>query len=149
MPADAIMSRRSSLAASETVASSASRESSVVSLAAVLARIVATPSSRLSWSAFLDSVSSVSALIRARSSRTRSATTWNLVRADGETGPRWERASTSLTARARTGMMPSLSPCRRPLRWLAWVRVFPDWRWPRLAKVSLSTAAGPLRPRHC
>jgi len=56
------------------------------------------------------------------------------MRADGETGPRCERASTSRTARASTGMMPSLSPCRRPLRWLAWFRLFPDWRWPRLAK---------------
>ena len=90
MPAAAIISRRSSLAESETVASSASRESSEVSLAAVLARIVATPSSRLSWSARLASVSSVSALMRARSSRTSRATTWNLVRADGETGPRWD-----------------------------------------------------------
>ena len=135
IPAAASISRLSSLAASETTASSASSESREVSRAAVLARIVATPSSRLSCSALrCASVSSVSALTRARSSRTSSATTWNLVRADGVTGPRSDGASTSRTARASTGMMPSLSPCRRPLRWPPWVRLLPDWRWPRLAK---------------
>ena len=85
-----------------------------VSRAAVLARIVATPSRRLSCSARSASVIVLSALTRARSSRTSSATTWNLVRLDGLTGPRWAAASTSRTARASTGMMPSLSRSRTP-----------------------------------
>ena len=87
--------------------------SSEVSRAAVLARIVATPSSRLSCSARWASVLVVSALTRARSSRTSSATTWNFVRTDGQHRRRAATAlSTSRTARASTGMMPSLSRSR-------------------------------------
>ena len=54
-----------------------------MSRAAVFARIVATPSRRLSCSARWASLLVRSALTRARSSRTSSATTWNLVRPDG------------------------------------------------------------------
>ncbi len=87
-----------------------------VSRAAVLARIVATPSRRLSCVALNASVVVASALTRARSSRTSSATTWNFVRTEGRIAPRATSACTSLTVMASTGMMPSLSPCR-PRRW--------------------------------
>ena len=80
------ISRLSDLAASETTASSASSSSSEVSRAAVFARIVAMPSRRLSCSARWASVISLSALTRARSSRTSRATTWNFVRTDGTHG---------------------------------------------------------------
>ena len=133
IPAAASISRLSSAAASEIRASSASSTSSEVSRVAVLARIVATPSSRLSCSLRSASVLVVSALIRARSSRTSSATTWNLVRTDGRTLPRSTPASTSRTARASTGMMPSLSRSRTRRRDRGAVRVAPDWRWPRRA----------------
>src|SRR6476620_5308413 len=135
-PAASSISRLSDLAASETTASSASNASSEVSRAAVLARIVAIPSRRLSCSARCASLLARSALTRARSSRTSRATTWNLVRPEGRTGPRWAPASTSRTARASTGMMPSLSRSRAR-RWLRGaVRVAPDWCWPRRAKKS-------------
>ena len=111
-PAARSMSRLRDLAASETTASSASSWSSEVSRAAVFARIVATPSRRLSCAARWASVLAASALTWARSSRTSRATTWNLVRLLGDTGPRWAADSTSRTARASTGMMPSLSRSR-------------------------------------
>ena len=65
-----------STAEGETKAPSASSSSSEVSRAAVLARIVAMPSSRDSIATRSDSGTVVSALTRARSSRTSRATTW-------------------------------------------------------------------------
>ena len=75
-----------------------------VSRAAVFARIVATPSRRLSSSARAESATAVSAFTRARSSRTRKAITWNLTRLVGPSFPRWALASTSRTLRARIGI---------------------------------------------
>ena len=109
MPACLSIWRRSARAPSETSASSASSCSSEVSRAAVLARMVAMPSRRLSCSPRRPSATSVSALIRERSSRTSSATTWKVARPWGITLPRSAACSTSRTARASTGMMPSLS----------------------------------------
>ena len=77
------MSRVSDLAASETTASSARSARSEVSRAAVCARIMAIPSRRLSCSARCLSLLVSSARTRARSSRTRRATTWNFVRTEG------------------------------------------------------------------
>ena len=51
----------------------------------------------------------------------------------GRTLPRSTPASTSRTARASTGMMPSLSRSRTRRRDRGAVRVAPDWRWPRRA----------------
>ena len=79
-PACAIIRRLSSRAASETSAFSSSRWNSDGSRAAVWARIVPIPSSRLSWASRCPSVSSESPLTRARSSRASSAATWNFVR---------------------------------------------------------------------
>ena len=83
-----------------------------VSRAAVLARIVATPSRRFSSSERTASVNPVSALTRARSSRTRKAITWNLTRLVGPSLPRCAFASTSRTLRARIGMMGASSSRR-------------------------------------
>ena len=74
-----------------------------VSRAAVLARIVATPSRRLRVSVRSASVSSLSVFAFARSSRMSRAITWNLVRFVGPTLPRSAAPSTSRTARASTG----------------------------------------------
>ena len=137
-PAASSISRLSLLAESETSASSASRARSEVSRAAVLARIVATPSSRLSCSLRCASVLVSSALMRARSSRTSRATTWNFVRTDDITDPRWTAASTSRTARASTGMMPSLSRSRTRRRFRGAVRRALCWRVPRRATDSSS-----------
>ncbi len=93
------------------------RASSEVSRAAVRARIVATPSRRLSCVALNASVVVPSDFTRARSSRTSSATTWNLVRTEGRMAPRATSACTSLTVMASTGMRPSLSP-DRTRRWV-------------------------------
>jgi hypothetical protein len=65
-----------SMAADDTTAPSVSSSSSEVSRAAVFARIVAMPSRRVSIAVRSDSLMVVSALTRARSSRTSSATTW-------------------------------------------------------------------------
>ena len=65
-----------STADGDTAAPSASSSSSEVSRAAVFARIVAMPSRRDSIATRSDSDIEVSALTRARSSRTRRATTW-------------------------------------------------------------------------
>ena len=139
-PAATSISRLRSLAASETSASSASSESREGSRAAVLARMVATPSRRLSCSALCDSELSPSARTRSRSSRTSRAMTWNLVRSERRTSPRATPFSTSRTARASTGMIPSLSRSRtRLLRWA--VRVPPDLRWPRRPTDSSSGAS--------
>ncbi len=116
-PAARCMSRRSSLASKLISAFSSSSTSKEVSRVAVFARIVATPSRRLSWAAFCAALSSVSAFSRERSSRTSSATTWNLVRPLDFTRPRCDIASTSRTARASTGMIPSLSSSRPLRRW--------------------------------
>ena len=75
-PAARSMSFLRSIAEGGTTASSASSSSSEVSRTAVLARMVAMPSSRVRTEVRSASVLEVSALTRARSSRTRSATTW-------------------------------------------------------------------------
>ena len=84
-----------------------------MSRTAVFARIVAIPSRRLSCSARWASLLVSSALTRARSSRTSSATTWNFVRTVGRhPAPLRRAASTSRTARASTEMT---SPLTLPL----------------------------------
>ena len=98
------ISRVSDRAASETTVSSARSARSPESRTAVVARIVATPSSRLNCSARRVSLMVWSALTRECSSRTSSATAWNFVRTAGVTRPRWTAASTSRTARASTEM---------------------------------------------
>ena len=107
MPADVSISRRSDLAASETTASSPRRAKREGSRMALLARMVAMPSRRLSWADFWASVVSSSSRTWVRSSRTSRAMTWNFVRTEEvATGPRCTAVSTSRTARASTGMMP-------------------------------------------
>ena len=115
---DAIsMSRRSRLAASDTVASSPRSWMREVSRAAVFARIVATPSRRFSISARSESGTAGSFLALARSSRISSAITWNFVRPVGLTLPRSAAPSISRTARASTGISPASSPCRARRCW--------------------------------
>ena len=80
------------------------------------------------------SVLAASALTRARSSRTSRATTWNFVRTDDVTDPRWAAASTSRTARASTGMMPSLSRTRTR-----------RWSWCGTASARLACASSSHR----
>ena len=118
----------------ETTTPSASSSSSEVSRTAVLARIVAMPSSRVSTAARSASGVEVSLLTRARSSRTRRATTWYAVRPLGPTLPRCAAASTCRTALARTGMMPSSSPARGRRRSRDVVRDAPGRRGARCAK---------------
>ena len=132
MPALRSISSRRSRALSVTCASSESRPKREGSRVAVLARMVAIPSRRLSSSAFCASVSAVDAFTSPRCSRTRSATTWNRTRCPGASGPRCTADSSSRTARASTGTMPSLSLWRAA----AGVRRPPRERW-RWAKVSL------------
>ncbi len=103
-PDSSSQSRRIRLATGEVAWSASSSWMSEVSRAAVFARIVATPSSRLSSSTRAASVISVSAFTLARSSRTRNAITWNFVRFVGPSFPRWDFASISRTLRARIGM---------------------------------------------
>ena len=118
-PARSSIALRRSEAWSETFASSASRENSEGSRAAVWARIVAMPSSRLSSPSRLASVSVESPLTRVRSSRASSATAWNRDRTETP-WPRSTADSISRTARARIGIRPSLSRGRvRP-----WPRPF-------------------------
>ena len=76
MPAAACISRSSRRVLSEISASSASRWKSDGSRAAVCARIVATPSRRLSWVSRCCSVSESSARTRVRSARASRATAW-------------------------------------------------------------------------
>ena len=109
-------SRRIRCAAGPGVALPSSSRSRLVSWAAVLARIVATPSSRLSSSVRAAVVIVVSDLIRARSSRTSRAMTWNFVRLAGPTLPSIDFASTSRTRRARIGMIGAGSSPER-CRW--------------------------------
>ena len=118
-PARSSIALRMSEAWSETLASSASRENSEGSRAAVWARIVAMPSSRLSSPSRLASVSVESPRTRVRSSRASSATAWNRERTETP-WPRSTADSISRTARARIGIRPSLSrgrvrPWPRPL----------------------------------
>ena len=87
-------------------ASSISRASSDPSRAAARARIVAMPSRRRSCSARRDSPVPTD-WIRSRSSRTSSATAWNVMRVVGRTRPRWTATSMSRTALASTGNMAS------------------------------------------
>ena len=90
----------------DSLSSSAIRD---VSRAAVLARMVAMPSSRFSCSARAASLRSGSDFALARSSRIRKAMTWNFVRLVGPSFlPSVAFASTSRTLRASTGMSPSL-----------------------------------------
>ena len=77
-----------------------------VSRAAVLAMIVAMPSSRVSSLVRSESVSVLSPLMRVRSSRTSAATTRNRTRFDGLTLPRSAEFSIVRTVRARIGMIP-------------------------------------------
>src|SRR6478752_7228941 len=111
----------------------------LVSRAAVLARIVATPSRRLSSSARVPSVTEVSALTRARSSRTRKAITWNLTRFVGPSFPRWALASTSRTLRARIGMMGASSSRRADEDFLRRADV---WAGAVVGMLLLSVSAG-------
>jgi hypothetical protein len=111
-PDSSSQSRRMRRATGEVAWSTSSSWISEVSRAAVLARMVATPSRRLSSSARAASVTAVSALTRARSSRTRKAMTWNLTRFVGPSLPRWALASTSRTLRARIGMIGASSSRR-------------------------------------
>ena len=101
----------SARAASDRTASSASSASNDVSRVAVCARISAIPSRRLSIADRRASLL-ISARTLARSWRARTATTWNFVRSEGSTRPRWAAASTSHAVRASTGMMPSSSRAR-------------------------------------
>ncbi|MFC5040355.1 hypothetical protein [Ornithinimicrobium kibberense] len=71
--------------------------------------MVAMPSRRLSSSVRRAADISPSALTRARSSRMRSATTWNFVRTEGGVRPRLTAASTSRTTLASTWIVPSAS----------------------------------------
>ena len=110
MPAVLSMSRLSDRASSETTASSARSARSPESRTALLARIVAMPSRRLSCSARCVSLLFSSARTRARSSRSSSATAWNFVRVAGVTRPFRRAASTSRTARASTELTSSRLP---------------------------------------
>ena len=112
-PASMSMARRISSAAGVSGALSVSNWMSVVSRAAVFAMIVAIPSSRVSSLTRSASLSSLSPLIRARSSRTSTATTRNRVRLAGLTLPRSAEFSIARTVRASTGMTPASSWCWR------------------------------------
>lgn len=103
-PDSSSQSRRMRFATGDVAWSASSSWIRDVSRAAVLARIVATPSRRLSSSTRAGSPISASAFTLARSSRTRNAMTWNLVRFVGPSFPRWDFASISRTLRARIGM---------------------------------------------
>jgi hypothetical protein len=96
-----------------TCASSVSSVSSVPSRAAVRASAVAIPSRRLSCSLRRPSGTSWPCR-RVRSSRTSSATAWNVLRVDARGRPRSTASSTSRTALASTGTMPcSARLCER------------------------------------
>ena len=119
-------SRRNRCATVEIEASGSSRAMRLVSRAAVLARICAMPSRRLRSSARAASATSGSAFTRARSSRIRSAMTWNFVRFVGPSLPFCALVSTSRTLRARIGMMgASSSRDRVRCRCLVWAMVLP------------------------
>ena len=107
------MSRLIRLVASPMTASSWSSEKSDGSRAAVLARIVATPSSRLRKLSRWASLRLSSARTRARSSRASSATAWNRARWPEVSCRRSTACSTSRTALASSGMTPSFCCCLR------------------------------------
>ena len=125
MPAARSRSALSDRTASGTAASSASRASRAESRTAVRARICAIPSSRLSCSVrcgvlpdplvplLLPAPLAPVPRTRACSSRTSSATAWNLVRTAGVTRRRSTAASTSRTARASTEITSSGPVARR------------------------------------
>ncbi len=92
-----------------TSASSSSSSKKEGSPAAVLARIAAMPSSRLSSTSRRDSGSDSSALKRARSRRASSAIAWYVARSIEVTRAFCTAPSTRRTSRARTGTMPSWS----------------------------------------
>ena len=127
-PAARSSSRLSDRAASDGRASSASRASSPASRTAILARIAAMPSRRLSCSVRFASVPAAPARTRARSSRNSSATAWNFVRTEGVTRAPWTAASSSRTVRAstvRTSPSGRTRPCLRGA-----LRRAPVWCWP-------------------
>ena len=111
-PAASSRSRRSALAAAVTGASSASSPMRLVSRAAVLARMPASPSRRFCSFERSESLRVLSVFTRARSSRSSSAATWKRARLAGFSGPFCTAASTSRAARARIGMTPTSSPGR-------------------------------------
>ena len=119
------------------------RSSRPASRTAVVARMAAMPSRRLSCSAlrlpFTDA-----ARTRARSSRRSKATAWNFARTAGVTRPRWAAASTSRTVRESTEMTSSRWRTFRCLRGA--VRRTPFWRWPGRATNS-SSGCRAQRPR--
>ena len=139
MPRSRAISRLSDRAASETPASSASSASSPASRTAVVARMVAMPSRRLSCSARRLPVPAA-ARTRARSSRSSRATAWNFVRTAGVTRPRRAAASTSRAVRASTETTSSRWRARRCFRGA--VRTAPAWRWPGRATDSSSALPG-------
>ena len=139
MPRSRSISRLSDRAASETPESSASSASSPASRTAVVARMVAMPSRRLSCSARWLSLPAA-ARTRARSSRSSRATAWNFVRTAGVTRPRWAAASTSRAVRASTEMTSPLWRTRRCFRGA--VRRASAWRWPGRATDSSSGMPG-------
>ena len=149
IPAVRSISRLSDLASSETTASSARSARSAGSRTAVIARVVAMPSRRLSCSARCVSLRVSSARTRARSSRSSSATAWNFVRVAGVTRPLRRAASTSRTVRESTDMTSSRSRPRRRSRGA--LRRALVWGWPRRATNSSSgmrgTAAVAAAPR--
>ena len=108
-PASMSIERRISCAAVVSGALSVRSWMSVVSRAAVFAMIVAMPSRRVSSLMRSASLSALSPLIRARSSRTSTATTRKRVRFAGLTLPRSAEFSIARTVRAITGMTPASS----------------------------------------
>ena len=149
MPRSRNISRLSDRAASETSASSASNASSPASRTAVVARMAAMPSKRLSCSARRLSLPPA-ARTRARSSRSIRATAWNLARTPGVTRPRWTAASTSRTLRASTETTSPRSPRGRAdggFRGAA--RRALAWRWPPRATNSSSERRGTVAAAAC
>ncbi len=132
------MCLRMARAVSESLASGSSSGSTEVSRAAVRARMLAMPSRRFSVSARSGSLSGVAGSFACvRSSRISTAMTWNFVRLTGLSLPRWAACSISRTARASTGMSPSLSIVR--------VRA-EDRRWPVRAMQLLVHCRGQALP---
>ena len=140
------ISSLSDRAASETPAPSASSASSPASRTAVVARMVAMPSRRLSCSARSLSVPAA-ARTRARSSRSSMATAWNFVRTAGVTRSRPTAASSSRAVRASTEMTSPRWLTRRCFRGA--VRRAPFWRWPDRAKDSSSESRGTVAAAAC
>ncbi len=107
---------------------------------AVVARMVAMPSRRLSCSARRLSVPAA-ARTRARSSRSSRAMAWNFVRTAGVTRPRWAAASTS-TGVSGEHRDDVAVVADAPLISGGAVRRALVWRWPGRAKDSSSAMPG-------